>query len=729
MLQKSSSVTGSDGYVFVSYSHRNAKQVTKEIRALEKAGISAWYDDAIRPGHRWRVELAHAIEGCSALLFFATESSVQSNNCEQEVTYAAEHKRPLLQIQLEETELPTEFSFTLSAHQAIRAWELPRNAYRSQLADSLHSLINGTEVSQGEATHRRLLISRDRRPFLLTAAATLVLLIFAATYWTSTNNFAPSTSSEVTFQASARSIAVMRFLSIGESTSIGDGLCEHLLHLLTRMKEVAVPSRTSSWQLTNENIGAKDVARRLGVRYVLEGSVQRIDDRVRVTAQLIDGLTGLHVWSDTYNEQLSANSFFEIQDQIATKLMEHLEVTLSNESASLLAQRPTSDSEALDAYLKGRSLRRGPNTDQNISDAQAAFQQALELDPDYAEAHAALCESHLAAYSVHRDEERFNTAKDHCLKAQRINQNEVMVLSALGTLYRSEGRLADAEVEIRKARTMAPHNVAVMEEQGRLFRAMGRSDAAEAVFDEAIRTEPGNWSGYKSMGNFMMRSGRFNEAIGLYQQALRLDPGNPVAENNLATAMNFAGQFGPAGELWAQLAEKSPGFLTFVNLANSRFYQGAYEEAITWYGRAIERADTDFRGYGGRAASREYATGLASALADYQQAADLAKLAVERNRQDPLALSRLSFYQAKLGHTTDAREGLQRLTELPALDPDSRFMVALTQIALGDVEIARQSLADAVSAGFPEALVRADPLVAQINERDEVTGSIKTQSQ
>ena len=720
MLQKSSSYSTSGSYVFVSYSHRDAKRVKKEISYLEQAGIPVWYDRAIRPGHRWRVELARAIENCSTFLFFASNSAVRSGNCEQELAYAAEHNRPLLQIQLEETELPTEFKFALATHQAIYAWQMPTGSYRTQMVETLGSKLDGVLTPTLENSAQRVQERPSRRYLLpgVLVAATLVLMVFLLNDWSVKRT--PTRTATLPYEASDQSIAVMRFITIGENTSVGDGLSEQLLHLLMSLKEVSVPSRTSAWVASNENLEPREVAQRLGVRYVLEGSVQQVGERLRVTAQLIDGFTGLHVWSDSYDKQLSAGSFFDIQDSIAAQLLSHLKITLSRSTVTALANHPTSNYKALDAYLKGRVLRRGPNTDQNIRAAQLAFQQALNLDKNFADAHAALCESYLAGYTVQRDDESFSAAKRHCLAAERLDNNQSMVLIALGTLYRHEGRLQDAEVKVDKALSLEPRNTAALEEQGRLLRAMGRYREAETTFEKAIRIEPGNWSVYKSMGNFLVRTGRYPEAVSLYRQSLRLDPGNPVSENNLATALHYSGQFDAAAELWSKIAATSPSFLVYLNLANARFYEGAFETAVQVYGKAIERSATDFRGFGGRAASLEYARGTEAALPDYRQAAERAQLALERNPHDAQTLSRLSFYQAKLDRDDLARAALKRLAALPALDPNSMFMESLAHITLEDKEAARSALDSAISAGFPLALVQADPLVTQIFDRREL---------
>jgi len=711
MLRQSASELDGGSYVFVSYSHRDARRVLREIRRLEEAGIAVWYDDAIRPGHRWRVELARAIDGCSAFLLFTSRSAVQSSGCAQELAYAAEQNRPILQVQLEDTELPTEFRFALAVHQAIHAWELPREEYWRRLAAALRARLDGTDAPVPETGNARQ--SALRRWWVgVGLAAVIVTGAVAATILLPARP-APDGPAEPTFQAPARSIAVMRFITIGENTALGDGLCEHLLHLLMGLREISVPSRTSSWHASDQQLDPRQVAQRLGVRYVLEGSVQQVDSRLRVTAQLVNGITGHQVWSERYDEQLTARTYFEIQADIAAQLLDQLKVTLSAGSQALIGARPTDDDAALRAYLEGRALRRGPNTMSSIAQAQEHFQYALTLDPDFAEAHAALCESHLAAYGVERDDQSFAAARQHCLEAQRIDRSQIMVLVALGTLYRYEGRLADAEIEIERALEIQPDNTAVLEEQGRLLRTMGRLEEAKAVFEKAIRAEPGNWSVYKSLGNFLVRTGRYAEAVGAYRQSLRMDPGNEVVENNLATALHIAGDFAAAGELWDRISAEKPSLHAFLNLANARFYEGRFESAVDWYSRAIELADSDFRGYGGRAASLEYAHGADAARADYLRAAELAELATERNPDDTTALSRLNFYRAKLGETALARSGLERLLTNPALDPNARFMVALTHITLDDLESARRALDEAVAAGFSMALVRADPLVAR----------------
>ncbi|MCZ6763092.1 MAG: winged helix-turn-helix domain-containing protein, partial [Gammaproteobacteria bacterium] len=198
-------------------------------------------------------------------------------------------------------------------------------------------------------------------------------------------------------EPSEKSVAITRLDNFGGDSSFSNGLGEHLVNLLARSGDLEVPSRKKTWALSDEGLAPVDIAKALGVRYVLEGSVQQKNQRIRVTAQLIDGSSGNHVWSETYDELLSAENFFNIQDLIAHQVVNRLAGIFSLETELENAKRGTKNDGALRLYLLGREQLNKPKTKESLAAAISAFAESIQNDPYFAEAHAGLCEAKLAA--------------------------------------------------------------------------------------------------------------------------------------------------------------------------------------------------------------------------------------------------------------------------------------------------------------------------------------------
>jgi TolB-like protein/Flp pilus assembly protein TadD/DNA-binding winged helix-turn-helix (wHTH) protein len=514
---------------------------------------------------------------------------------------------------------------------------------------------------------------------------------------------------------SERSVAVLRFASFGGDTTFSNGLGEHLLNLLARVPELQVPSRHVTWALSDGESDPREIAETLRVKYVLEGSVQHSDQNIRVTAQLIDGTTGNHVWSESYDETLSADTFFRIQDAISRQVVAKLEATFAADALPGLTKPGTDDDEALRLYLTGREHLNAPKTDEELTAAVAAFEGAVARDPRYAGAYAGLCEAHLAWYITYQDTEHFDAAEAACVRALRIDQNLGEVYAALGSLHRHAGQLADAESELVKAKQLLNGPASVLEELGLTYRDASKLLLAEQTFNEAIVKEPANWSVYKSMGNFLFRTGRHAEALPYYKQVLVMQPNSALAYSNIGSAFFMLGDFDNASIAWRQSLQLEPTHFAYMNYANSLFYQGRYAESAETYRSAIEIAPNDVRAWGGLGASCRQIDGQEACETEaFSQATELLEKSLAINPVDATSLSRLASYYARLGMDAEALDALNRLAALNSLDYEVPYFAALAHIELGDRNAGISEINRAVLMGYSRVLVAADPGLAPV---------------
>lgn len=506
------------------------------------------------------------------------------------------------------------------------------------------------------------------------------------------------------------SVAVLRFMNIGGDKGFSDGLSENLLHTLASFNELSVPSRTSTWALSDKSLQLTQIAKRLHVRYILEGSVHQANDNIRVTTQLIDGRSGHHLWSENYDRQWSATEYFSILDDIARRVAERMQGTLSLESSAVLARVRTKDTAALGDYLEGKAQLRQPKTDESLGKAVTAFESAIGADSHYTEAHAGLCESFLAWYVMTRDTSYFEKAEKSCLRSLTLDDSLGEVYAAMGSLHRYAGRFDHAQLELEKARSLLPHSAPVLEELGRVYRAQNKLALAEKTLNEAIMQDPSNWSVYKSLGNFLYRTGRYSEAIPLYQHVLELDPDNASGYNNLGVAYFMLGQFDQAVETWDHIIYDSPTRSVIQNYANSLFYLGKYEQSVQMYEKALETGENDYRIWENMAASLHHIDGAGPREMEIsQRAIELARQTLQINPNDRETLSRISLLYNRCGDKEKARESYLRLQELGWDDPDVSFIQAKNLLELGDFNGAFSELERAKDMGFPTVLIAADP--------------------
>ena len=239
------------------------------------------------------------------------------------------------------------------------------------------------------------------------------------------------------------SIAVMPFKNLSANDDMdyfGDGLAEDTLNLLSVLTELDVAARTSSFYFKDKQIDAKELGAKLGVSHLLEGSVRRSQERVRITANLVQTDNGFHVWSETYDRGLS--DILAIQEEIARNVVQKLHLHLSENSERVLAQPLTQQPRAYDYYLRGRDYLRSSVSLINISRAVDQFNKAIELDEDYGKAFAGLCDAYLEMYRLQLTPAHFESATSACDQALALEASSLPVLVARGNLYRPRESMA-----------------------------------------------------------------------------------------------------------------------------------------------------------------------------------------------------------------------------------------------------------------------------------------------
>ena len=540
---------------------------------------------------------------------------------------------------------------------------------------------------------------------------TLMAGVTGYAWWNTIRQAVPDAGESVRLEPSPNSIAVLPLDDLspgGEAGYLGDGLSEELSSDLAKLPGLRVAARRSAFAVGKKGLDVRAIGEELGVRYVLEGSVRREGDRVRVTAQLIDASTGFHVWTESYDRPWQ--DLIGIQQDISGTIARQLRVVLTPEDSLRLKRAPTTDPRAYDFYLAGRADLRKGGAMSSLESAEALFRRALEADPAFARAHAGLCEVYVARYTRTQASEDVQGAEAACRAALEADASLEETEQALGTLYVMSGRYGQAEELYRSLLARAPRNADFHIGLGRALEGQNRLDEAEAALRESILVEPGYWMTYNSLGTYLFHFGRNEEAVDAYRRLTALTPGNASGFNNLGAALMLSGNLEAAAKAFERSVEIEPGHAAHSNLGTMYYYLNRMDEAVAMYGKAIEAAPQNFELWGSRADALWYIPQQREqALENYRRATALAEQTLAVNDTDADTWALLAWYYSRLGDAERSQRYTQRAIELGPERPYVRYFAALTAAQQGHRDQAASQIKRAIELGYPRSLAVPDP--------------------
>ena len=428
-----------------------------------------------------------------------------------------------------------------------------------------------------------------------------------------------------------KTIAVLPFVNMSadpENEFFSDGISEELINALTRVEGLHVIARTSSFAFKGMNKDVREIGRELGVSSVLEGSVRKAGNRVRITAQLVDTKDGYHSWSQV--SEGVVGDIFETQDEMSLEIVNELRGTLpENGEKPSLVRQVTEHAEAYDAYLKGMYCWNQWTPDA-ARQAVDHFQHAIDLDPDFAKAWGAMARSHsyLAAIGratqcgeaygcAHEAAERaieldpdiedshealalvrlFNdwdlpAAETSFLRAMAINPDSVDVLHHYSFYLQADGRSKEAVAVLERATNLDPLNLHVLDYLGKAHLECEQYDEALAQFARVLELDPEFRSALEGKGWTYLRMGRLDDAIDTFTRVRDLTPHPKGGITPLAYALAVAGREAEAEELVALIEEREqeePDVALDVDFAVIFLGLGRTEEALDRLRRAADK--------------------------------------------------------------------------------------------------------------------------------------------
>jgi adenylate cyclase len=357
------------------------------------------------------------------------------------------------------------------------------------------------------------------------------------------------------------SIAVLPFTNLSgdpEQEYFSDGMTEDLITDLSKLSGLFVIARHSVFTYKGKAVEVAEVSRKLGVRYVVEGSVRKAGNRVRINAQLVDATTGGHLWAERYDRELQ--DIFALQDEVTQKIVFALKIQLTPEEQARFRQAPTDNLEAYDSFLRGQAYFWRFTREANVQ-ARQLFEKAIELDPQYAGAYAVLSWFYLLEWAAQWSQDPQTLAQGFALAQRAVVLNDSLPLAhtMLGVAYLWQKQHEQAIAEGERAITLGPNYADGYAWLGLSCNFAGRPEEAIEMGEKALRLNPHDPVFYLFIVGFAYRlRGRYEEAITAFKRVLSRNPNFLPARAHLFVAYSEFGQEAEARTEAAEMLRLSP---------------------------------------------------------------------------------------------------------------------------------------------------------------------------
>jgi TolB-like protein/tetratricopeptide (TPR) repeat protein/DNA-binding winged helix-turn-helix (wHTH) protein len=526
---------------------------------------------------------------------------------------------------------------------------------------------------------------------------------------------APESNQSVLVQQ-PKTIAVLPLVDLspnGANDYIGDGLAQELSSRLARIPGLRVASQTSAFSYKGSHADVRSIGRELGVRHVLEGSVRREGDHIRVTAELIDAASGYRVWSQSYDRNWQ--DLLVIQDDLSRSIISTLQVVLSSDLAQHVGQPPTAKIAAFDLYLSGISKLRQPSAPGQLDTAEEMFRDAIAIDPRFAPAYAGLCERFTIGYEGSRDAALATKAEAACKKALEIDSSQREVEMGLAHLYLVTGRAEQAAVLLHSVISKDPTDADAYIGLADAYEGQHKTAEAEIAYNRAIEAEPTYAEAHLTLGNFLIQHGRAAAAVPHLKRVTELAPASAAAYNDLGGALLMSGDFQSAAVALQRSLQINPTRSAYSNSGMVYYFLGLFPDAERMSRKATEMAPQDHRVWGNLADALYQIPGRQTeATQQYRHAIELAERRLNVNPSDGATWSQLAFYYARLGESSRSAPCLSRALALGADDVFVQYYAALTELEEHNIDAALAQLHRAINLGYPTQMVRAAPEFAGV---------------
>ena len=560
--------------VFISYASQDTAVANAIVETLETHGVRCWIAPRdVTPGSHYADGIMSAISGATALVLVLSGSALTSKHVGKEVERASSKGRPIIALHTDAVPLTPAFEYFLSESQWIDVGVGGVAAVSGKLVEAVRRHLNPAAPAEPSGHTAIPAASRVagklRKKWTIAAAVAIVagtlVWLLADRFWISKH---VAEEKPVAAIASAtvpaapaipeKSVAVLPFVDMSEKKDqeyFSDGLSEELIDMLTKVPDLRVPARTSSFYFKGKQATVADIAKALSVSHVLEGSVRKSGNKLRITAQLIRVDNGYHLWSETYDREL--DDIFKVQDEIAGAVVKALKVSLLEGETPRVT--PTASTEAYTLYLQALAIATNAAQQVDVERAIDNLQRALKLDPKFARAWAAL-----AGWRVYDYEMFTSGGYQQVLAEARYAAEQALKLDpklsdahfAMATILSLEWNWKAAEAEINQALALDPGNADAFGVATVIALTLGHFDEGIELAQRVVALDPLsalNYGSFAGLGGAYLASGRLVEAETAYRQALDLAPA--ISQGHFLLGLALMARREPAAALAAMEQE------------------------------------------------------------------------------------------------------------------------------------------------------------------------------
>jgi len=452
-----------------------------------------------------------------------------------------------------------------------------------------------------------------------------------------------------------------------------------------------------------------DAARQqFGVNLVLVLSVQRAADQARVNYGLVDARSRQQVHGGTITE--AATDSFALQDRVFESVAAAMELQLAPQEKQSLAAHGTAQPAAYDFYLQGRGYLQDYVKLENVENAIALFQRALEKDSAFAAAYAGLGEAYWRKYQLTHDNHWADAATELCRTAAERGAALAVAHACLGRVFAGTGNYDKALEQYQRAVELEPTNDNAQGGLAGTYEQLGRLDDAEKTFKQAIAVRPEYWAGYNRLGLFYQRHARYEDAAAMYSQVVSLAPDSFTGYYNLGGVRILQGNYAEAIPFLQRSLSIRPTADARSNLATAYFQMRRYSEAAAHFEEAAKMDEKNYLLWGNLGDAYYWAPGRrAEAAGAYAKAIELGEGKLRVNSRDAEVLSSLAMYHAMRGERKPALDDLRAALQLKPKSPDLLFNAGIAYQQLGETQPALDALEKAEAAGVSPATLRDTP--------------------
>jgi len=548
--------------------------------------------------------------------------------------------------------------------------------------------------------------SRWRSPIAIAASATVLLAVLVAGLnWRQTPP--PSVRQGV--------LAVLPFTPDSpELASIASGLGDLVASDLGRVPGVVMIPRAATLKYAATPDSYAKLRGNLGADLAITAGVTRNGSDISADVTLVDVQSGATVWARRF--QGTTSTLAELQHQISGSAL----TQLGHAPAAAKPPAQAIDVQALEDYTQGRLFLDRPDDPGNVDRALTLFESAAARDRHFALAPAAIGEASWMKYTLTRDRQWTEKARNAALDALRLDPEQAMVRYTLALVYRGTGRTDDAIDELKRAIQLQPSNDEFHRELGRTYTSLNRTDDAVAELSLARALRPGFWDTYRALGLAYYRAGRWDDAIGAFKRAAELQPDSNSGFQMLGAAYQQKGDLDNALASYAKANTVKPSPTAWSNIGVIRHQRGQFAEAVAAYQQAIALQPNEPTTHRNLGDAYMRVPDRAKARASYQQAIALIEGELKVNPRSAPRLALEAVCRAKLGQIADARRLAESAVQLSPKSGESQYQRAVVETFAGNLDEAERALTSAIESGYSRDVAQSDEDLTNLRKRPAV---------